>query len=102
MARRSAIPPFTRCRSPDDVRAWIHATAALSQRYGSVCSGAFVLAETGLLDGRHANTREDRRSSAPRVQRWGSHCSFEGADLQTPWQARYAIVRGSFLAVGDP
>jgi transcriptional regulator GlxA family with amidase domain len=40
----------------DAVSAWIRETAAHSRRYGSVCSGAFVLAEIGLLSGRQATT----------------------------------------------
>ena len=41
---------------PDDVLTWVRQTAEHSARYGSVCSGAFVLAETGLLRGRRATT----------------------------------------------
>jgi transcriptional regulator GlxA family with amidase domain len=39
-----------------EVLAWVRATAEASARYGSVCSGAFVLAATGLLDGHRATT----------------------------------------------
>ena len=38
------------------VRDWVLATAAAAQRYGSVCSGAWVLASLGLLDGKRATT----------------------------------------------
>lgn len=37
-------------------RDWLKATAAQARRTASVCSGAFVLAEAGLLDGRRATT----------------------------------------------
>ncbi|HEX8585480.1 MAG TPA: GlxA family transcriptional regulator [Allosphingosinicella sp.] len=38
---------------------WLHAQKATTRRIGSVCSGAFVLAAAGLLDGRRATTHWD-------------------------------------------
>ncbi|MES2895970.1 MAG: GlxA family transcriptional regulator [Pseudomonadota bacterium] len=39
-----------------DVLAWLADRATTTRRIGSVCSGAFVLAAAGLLDGRRATT----------------------------------------------
>ena len=39
-----------------ELRAWILAQAVSARRVCSVCTGAFVLAETGLLDGKRATT----------------------------------------------
>ena len=36
--------------------AWIRERAASARRYGSVCTGAFLLGPTGLLDGRRVTT----------------------------------------------
>ncbi|WP_322027790.1 GlxA family transcriptional regulator [Burkholderia sp. BCC1977] len=39
-----------------DVLAWLRAAAVQSKRYGSICTGAFILAATGLLKGRRLTT----------------------------------------------
>ncbi len=36
--------------------AWLYRAALASRRYGSICSGAWLLAATGLLDGRRVTT----------------------------------------------
>lgn len=41
---------------PTPVLKWLRTTALSSRRYGSICTGAFVLAATGLLDGRRITT----------------------------------------------
>ena len=38
------------------VHDWVRATAARSRRFGSVCTGAYVLAASGLLKGLHITT----------------------------------------------
>jgi transcriptional regulator GlxA family with amidase domain len=54
---------------------WIRRTARRARRVASVCSGAFLLAEAGLLDGRRATTHWgvcealQRRFPAVRVER---------------------------------
>lgn len=43
-------------RPSDDVMRWLRKQALSSRRYGSTCTGAFVLAHAGLLSGRRATT----------------------------------------------
>jgi transcriptional regulator GlxA family with amidase domain len=50
----------------DDILAWVSKTAQTTARYGSVCSGATVLAETGLLDGFRATTHWSQASEFAR------------------------------------
>ena len=54
------------------LRKWIRAMAGRVRRLASVCSGAFVLAEAGLLDGRKATTHwaavDLLRTRYPRIQ----------------------------------
>jgi transcriptional regulator GlxA family with amidase domain len=45
----------TRATEPDLV-AWVRETGSAARRVVSVCTGAFILAEAGLLDGRRATT----------------------------------------------
>ncbi len=40
----------------EDVRRWLRKAAPAAQRFGSVCTGAFVLAAAGLLDGKRVAT----------------------------------------------
>jgi transcriptional regulator GlxA family with amidase domain len=40
----------------EDVRRWLCKVAPRTKRYGSVCTGAFVLAAAGLLDGKRVAT----------------------------------------------
>lgn len=41
---------------PAPLVGWLRRTAPTTRRFGSVCSGAFLLAEAGLLDGRRITT----------------------------------------------
>ena len=40
----------------DDLRRWLRTVAPKARRFGSVCTGAFVLAAAGLLDGKRVAT----------------------------------------------
>ena len=43
-------------RPSEDVMRWLQEQAMQSRRYGSVCTGAFLLAQPGLLSGRRVTT----------------------------------------------
>jgi len=52
----AGAPDATRVTLRTDVIAWLRSAALESRRYGSICTGAFFLAATGLLKGRRVTT----------------------------------------------
>ena len=52
----AGCPKAATTRLPAAVVAWLRQTAPTTRRYGSVCSGALLLAQTGLLDGKRVTT----------------------------------------------
>jgi transcriptional regulator GlxA family with amidase domain len=52
----AGAPQVQRVRMSDAAQAWLRDTADHSRRFGSICTGAFVLAANGLLDGRRITT----------------------------------------------
>jgi transcriptional regulator GlxA family with amidase domain len=52
----AGAPHAHRLQLTADINEWLRANARRSRRYGSVCTGAFILAAAGLLDGRRITT----------------------------------------------
>lgn len=52
----AGCPNLGTVRSPAAVIAWLREVAPQTRRFGSVCTGAFLLAEAGLLDGKRITT----------------------------------------------
>ncbi|CAB3773655.1 AraC family transcriptional regulator [Burkholderia sp. MSh2] len=52
----AGAPSAGRIALRTDVLAWLRSAAVQSRRYGSICTGAFILAATGLLKGRRLTT----------------------------------------------
>jgi len=70
-----------------EVIAWIGATAAKCELVASVCTGAFLLAQAGLLDAKHATTHwedlDELRSMFPQVRVQSGRRWVEDGDIVT-------------------
>ncbi|ULU23849.1 GlxA family transcriptional regulator [Dyella terrae] len=68
----AGAPHAARSTLPQHILQWLRTTAVRSRRYGSICTGAFALAATGLLDGRHITTHwsavDDLNRAYPSLQ----------------------------------
>src|SRR5262249_17760920 len=53
-------PGLKRVMARADVARWLRRAAPRTKRFGSVCTGAFVLANAGLLDGKRVATHWSR------------------------------------------
>ncbi len=67
----AGMPQATTTVFPPAVLQWLRNEARRARRFGSICTGAFALAATGLLDGRrvttHWNAVAQLRQAYPRV-----------------------------------
>jgi transcriptional regulator GlxA family with amidase domain len=67
--------------------AWLREQASRVRRLGSICTGAFLLAEAGLLDGRRATTHwrrlEDFRTRFPKVRVEGDPIWVQDGNIYT-------------------
>ncbi len=52
----AGAPKMADLRPSPDLLKWLREESSHARRFGSVCSGAFLLAATGLLDGRQVTT----------------------------------------------
>lgn len=76
----------------EDVRRWVRATAASAQLVASVCTGALVLADAGVLDGRPATTHW---ASLEHLERLGS-----GRGVEVRGDARFVDDGDVITAAG--
>jgi transcriptional regulator GlxA family with amidase domain len=47
---------FEEARSDENLLAWLRKNKSAARRYGSICTGAFLLGSAGLLDGKRVTT----------------------------------------------
>lgn len=77
-----------------DVVGWIARTAPATRITASVCTGAFLLAKAGLLDGRRATTHwedaDDLRRQFPRV----------AVETGSPWIDEDRVVTSAGISAG--
>ena len=67
---------------------WLHLAAPHARRVASICGGAMLLAQTGLLDGRRATTHwrllETLQAQYPSIRSKAARCTFRMAPSGPP------------------